>query len=209
MNTQLFDKTDKGREEIATRNYHLAPRMRTLLLLVDGKSTADQVLLKVAGLGLNESALVELLDQQFIKESQISSADEQAILNALIAPMSDSEAEAEFQINPDTEEKDKARVGISEVAAITKEAEIAENTAPFASVPANPELQPLHEFFSATIKSLLGASGAPFQLQADSAVSIDDFKAMREPYLAAILNAGGPGMARILGNQLDLLLQQK
>ena len=203
MNTQLFDKTDKGRDEIATRKFHLAPRMRTLLLLVDGKSTADQLLLKVAGLGLTESALIELLDQQFIKESQMSSADEQAILDALIAPISASETK------PDAEEKEPVRIDVTEVADINKEAVITESTAPIVSPPINPELQPLHEFFSATIKSLLGLSGAPFQLKADSATSLDDFKAMREPYLAAIQNAGGPGMARILGNQLDLLLQQK
>ena len=203
MNTQLFDKTDKGRDEIATRKFHLAPRMRTLLLLVDGKSTADQLLLKVAGLGLTESALIELLDQQFIKESQMSSADEQAILDALIAPISASETK------PDAEEKEPVRIDVTEVADINKEAVITESTAPIVSPPINPELQPLHEFFSATIKSLLGLSGAPFQFKADSATSLDDFKAMREPYLAAIQNAGGPGMARILGNQLDLLLQQK
>ena len=63
MNTQLFDKTEKGRDEISTRRFHLAPRLRTLLLLVYGKNTADQLLQKVAGIGLDESASTELLDQ--------------------------------------------------------------------------------------------------------------------------------------------------
>jgi hypothetical protein len=32
---RIFDKTDKGREKIATRKYRLAPRLCTLLLLID------------------------------------------------------------------------------------------------------------------------------------------------------------------------------
>ena len=208
MNTQLFDKTDKGREEIATRQYHLPPRMRTLLLLVDGKSTADQVLQKVTGLGLNESALVELLEQHFIKESGITSADEQAILEAITD--SSAESDADLQDAANTEVAAATEVApASQVADVTEATGVTEIAAPFVPTPISPEVQALHEFFSATIKSLLGLSGAAFQIKADKAASIDEFKALREPYLAAILNAGGPEMARILANQLDQLLQSK
>jgi len=66
MANPIFDKTEKGREEIATRKYHLAPRLRTLLLLIDGKQHMDEVLKKVAGLGLNQDNIAELLHQGFI-----------------------------------------------------------------------------------------------------------------------------------------------
>lgn len=62
----IFDKTDKGREEIATRKHHLATRLRTLLLLVDGKHSAENLLKKVSGLGLNEQAIAELLESELI-----------------------------------------------------------------------------------------------------------------------------------------------
>lgn len=65
MNT-IFDKTDKGRDEIATRQHHLAPRLRTLLLLVDGKHTAGELLAKIASLGVTEASIAELLDNGFI-----------------------------------------------------------------------------------------------------------------------------------------------
>ena len=67
MTTTIFDKTDKGRDEIATRVNHLPARLRTLLLLVDGKRDTAELMVKVAGLGLDEKSLVELLDGDFIQ----------------------------------------------------------------------------------------------------------------------------------------------
>jgi hypothetical protein len=66
MNTSIYDKTAKGREEIATRRYQLAPRLRTLLVLVDGNRSEEELLRNVAGLGLTVSAMQELLDGEFI-----------------------------------------------------------------------------------------------------------------------------------------------
>ena len=67
MKNTVFDKSEKGREEIATRQYRLPTRLRTLLLLVDGKQTAGDLLGKIACLGLNEDSLAELLDNGFIQ----------------------------------------------------------------------------------------------------------------------------------------------
>jgi hypothetical protein len=66
MNTSIYDKTDKGREEIATRKYQLASRLRALLVLVDGHRPEEELLRNVAGLGLTESALQDLLAQEYI-----------------------------------------------------------------------------------------------------------------------------------------------
>lgn len=66
MNTSIYDKTAKGREEIATRKYQLAPRLRTLLVLVDGNKAEEELLRNVAGLGLTGTAITELLAQEFI-----------------------------------------------------------------------------------------------------------------------------------------------
>jgi hypothetical protein len=66
MNTSIYDKTAKGRDEIATRKYQLAPRLRTLLVLVDGHRPEEELLRNVAGLGLTASAMEELLAQEMI-----------------------------------------------------------------------------------------------------------------------------------------------
>lgn len=66
MNTSIYDKTAKGREEIAKRGHQLAPRLRTLLVLIDGRKTEEELLRNVAGLGLTAGALSELLAGEFI-----------------------------------------------------------------------------------------------------------------------------------------------
>ena len=67
----IFDKTAKGRDEIATRKHRLPSRLRTLLLLVDGKQDAASLLQKVRGLGMKEENLAELLEQGFIREASL------------------------------------------------------------------------------------------------------------------------------------------
>lgn len=83
MTNAIFDKTDKGRDEIATRKHQLAPRLRTLLLLIDGKHGAGEVLKNVAGIGLNEESLTELLNGGFI---QMVAAPSPAVEPAGAAP---------------------------------------------------------------------------------------------------------------------------
>jgi hypothetical protein len=66
MLTAVFEKTDKGREEIATRKHQLSLRMRSLLLLVDGKQNGEELLGKVAGSGLDAESLAELLRDGYV-----------------------------------------------------------------------------------------------------------------------------------------------
>ncbi len=67
MEKIIFDKTDKGREEIISRKYRLASRLRTLLVMVDGKHSSDDLLSKVASLGLNQASIDELEQAGFIQ----------------------------------------------------------------------------------------------------------------------------------------------
>jgi hypothetical protein len=66
MDACIYDKTDKGREEIATRKYQLAPRLRTLLVMIDGRHSPDSLLKDFAGLGLDQDCVSQLLDQGYI-----------------------------------------------------------------------------------------------------------------------------------------------
>ena len=62
----VFDKTAKGQEEIATRKHGLPSRLRSLLVLIDGKTNVEGLVKKVAGLGLNEESIAELLEHEYI-----------------------------------------------------------------------------------------------------------------------------------------------
>ena len=66
MTHRIFDKTDKGREEIATRQYKLSPRLRSLLVMIDGKQSATELLAKIGALGLTEESIAELESNGFI-----------------------------------------------------------------------------------------------------------------------------------------------
>ncbi|PRC90771.1 hypothetical protein [Solimicrobium silvestre] len=72
MQNIIFDKTDKGREEIISRKYHLASRLRTLLVMVDGKHSSDDLLAKVEPLGLTQASVEELEQQGYIQRQSPS-----------------------------------------------------------------------------------------------------------------------------------------
>lgn len=61
-----YQKTDKGREEIATRKYGLSLRLRSILLLVDGKKSGADLITTYPGLGLTDVLLLELERQGYI-----------------------------------------------------------------------------------------------------------------------------------------------
>jgi len=63
---QVLSKTDKGREEIATRAHHLDAKHRRVLILVDGTSTAGDIAAKVAGFDDGLAALDDLLAGGFV-----------------------------------------------------------------------------------------------------------------------------------------------
>ncbi|MGS0740294.1 hypothetical protein ACVBEF_00395 [Glaciimonas sp. GG7] len=83
----LFDKTPRGREEIATRSNVLTARLRTLLLLVDGKTDSPSLLQKVAGLGLAQEHLEALLEAGMIAPHAIQLAPAPAVdASAAVSP---------------------------------------------------------------------------------------------------------------------------
>src|SRR3712207_7164496 len=61
--TAFYDKTDKGREEIATRKHHLSARLRSLLLVIDGKHDAEGILEKFRR---SEEHTSELQSRQYL-----------------------------------------------------------------------------------------------------------------------------------------------
>lgn len=93
MLNSIYDKTEKGREEIATRKHHLANRLRTLLVMVDGKQSATDLLKKVSALGFDENNVQELLDQEFITvvskagEAPVAAAPEINLVSDLPPPV--------------------------------------------------------------------------------------------------------------------------
>ncbi|WP_151634838.1 hypothetical protein [Noviherbaspirillum aerium] len=185
--TKVFDKTEKGREEIATRKYHLSPRIRSLLVMIDGKQTADELLKKVAGLGVNEQAMTELLQEGFIQE-----AASLAITRAANA----SSANADGNIPAP-----------AEAPGVPHSTPLASPSPAVVVLPeGQTQFEAIYRFYNETIKSTIGLRGYGLQLKVEKAASIDDFRQLKKPYLEAVLKAQGQEMARSLRDRLDKLL---
>lgn len=175
---RIFDKTDKGREEISTRKYRLAPRLRTLLVLIDGKHGEEELLKQVGGLGLNEQSIAELLDNGFI------AIHEQTAAVAAAAPAQTDEA-----------------------AVVPPPPAASEASAPQGLLPPGEnQFQALYNFYTSTIKSTIGLRGYGLQLKVERAGSIDEFRELRFSYVEAVHKAKGAEMARSLRDRLDQLL---
>jgi hypothetical protein len=63
----LMVKTAKGSAEMGTREHRLGPRLRTILIMVDGKLTLAEITSRAGALGNAEAIVGHLLDQGFIQ----------------------------------------------------------------------------------------------------------------------------------------------
>lgn len=204
MDNFIFDKTDKGREEIITRKFRLQHRLRSLLVLIDGKKTTQELLQKVAGLGLDMQSLVELVDGEFIEGVAIVPESEMEQLTASSRPGPWPEPEAEAALA-------KADAAPFESAAGAEDANADQAAPARRNRQRSPIMSPeaftaLQTFFNQTIKSMIGLRGFTLQLKADRAHTLDEFRALREPYLAAIQKAKGSEIMISLRDRLDQLL---
>lgn len=62
----IYHKSAKGAEAIATRQHGLSPKLRSMLIIIDGKRSVDDLRLSQI-LGDTEQLLGQLLDQGFIE----------------------------------------------------------------------------------------------------------------------------------------------
>jgi hypothetical protein len=86
MHDVYFDKTEKGRDEISHRTYNLSSKLRPLLVIIDGKRTAEELLKNVYGLGLTQSHLDDLLAEGFIATRNVVTDSLPPIATNLIEP---------------------------------------------------------------------------------------------------------------------------
>lgn len=65
--TAVLAKTAKGAEELKSRAHGLAQKLRSLLILIDGTSTAGDLVAKFGGIPEVEVGLQVLVDQGFVE----------------------------------------------------------------------------------------------------------------------------------------------
>ena len=187
MFASIYDKTDKGRQEIATRQFQLQNRLRTLLVMVDGKQSAAELLRKVQALGLDESSVQELIDGDFI------------------SPIKDSvEVVTTLPVTPDALEPVQYQQGSPDPSTVSTSV----SDVPLPELSGAEQFQAVYRFFNETIKANLGFRGFALQLKVERAGNLEDFEYLRIPFLEAVMKAKGRDFARNLRDQLDILLYQ-
>jgi hypothetical protein len=266
MNAIVYDKTDKGREEIATRKYHVPPKLRTLLVMIDGRHPLDALLNKFAALGLTQASVDALVHDAYIAPvpgqavaaaavpaappvaarppaqaarerlaararaaqagaAGVADADDlfsNSALDAidLDAPITFAHAAlANTQLGDGSDGALPAGDAHAELAAPhtqfdlpaslshAEAPEVVLASAPMAAARTDAErFHALHSFFNQTIKSTIGLRGILLQLKVEKAANVDELRALRTPYLEAVLKAKGEEMARSLRDRLDSLL---
>jgi hypothetical protein len=214
VNSYIYDKTEKGREEIATRKYHVAAKLRTLLVLIDGRHSLGELMSKISPLGLDEEAVNELLDQQYIVlVSGGPAANEEegpgdnaparlpasAAARARLVARNRAAAAMAAHAKDHTHEAETAQAAEELVHAAVQEDMDSKSQ----------QLQALAAFFNQTIKSTLGLRGLMLQLKAEKAATMEEFAALRLPYLEAVYKAKGRELTISLRDRLDQLMGGK
>jgi hypothetical protein len=215
MSNYIYDKTDKGREEIATRKYHVPAKLRTLLVLIDGRHSMDDLMNKMSPLGLNEDAVHELLEQQYIVlVSGGPAANEAEGPPDTSPPRLPASAAARARLAA----RNRAAAAHAAHAHADEHAESESGPVTEVMVHASDEagehsqaerLQALSAFFNQTIKSTIGLRGLMLQLKAEKASTMEEFAALRQPYLEGVYKAKGRELTISLRDRLDQLMGGK
>lgn len=200
MLKHIYDKTDKGREEIATRKYHVPAKLRALLVMIDGHRPLETLMKNFGPLGLTPENVTELLNDQYIAlidngepEPAPEGAAHKPPLTARARQLARREASARLH-HEHEDELARANEGPATLQTGAPEMTTAERH------------MALQAFYTETIKSTLGLRGMMLQLKVEKCAGIDDFRELRDVYLEAVLKAKGREMALSLSGRLDQLL---
>jgi hypothetical protein len=77
--SRIFEKTEAGAEEVKARSRKLAPRLRAMLIMVDGNTPVPQLEVAAATLGAPGDFLQALLEQGLIRRREAAAAAERTV----------------------------------------------------------------------------------------------------------------------------------
>lgn len=216
MSTRVYEKTDKGREEIATRKHHLSVRLRSVLVMVDGLKPLSALMPHLAKLGLDKASIDELVEQDYIHSLPCAEDDVIApVAHAARVPPGLRRAQKLHGAGAHPAPVKLADIDLASVNGVIDVApEVARPASVmpsgFAEIPAADaeRFKAVHRFFNETIRGNLGLRGFALQLKVERADTLDDLRALRQPYLDAVQKAKGNEMAQALDARLLSLLAE-
>ncbi|MEJ7804811.1 MAG: hypothetical protein WKG03_02675 [Telluria sp.] len=204
MDKHIYDKTDKGREEIATRKNHIPAKLRSLLVMIDGHRSLEVLMKNFGPLGLSVDQVNDLL-----KDEYIYLADEglpEPLPEAELAKAHGPSARARMAARREASARSQSHDLAVHAAAGELPSFSGPDTLAASGMSEADRHLALHEFYTQTIKSTLGLRGMMLQLKVEKCANLDDFRELRDVYLDAVLKAKGREMALSLSGRLDQLL---
>jgi hypothetical protein len=205
MDKHIYDKTDKGRDEIATRKYHVPAKLRSLLVMIDGHRPLEVLMKNFGPLGLTAEHIAELLKDDFIFLADAGAPE--PLPDAELAKAHGPSARARMAARRETSARSQSHSEALSAASGEGPATIAGDSESAEAGPTDAERHiAVHEFYTQTIKSTLGLRGMMLQLKVEKCAGMEDFRNLRDVYVEAVLKAKGREMALSLSGRLDQLL---
>jgi len=177
MRDTVFFKTEAGAQEMTARRIRLHPRVRSLLVLIDGKHRAGELLDTLQTIGVTEDSFRELIN------------------HGLIAGAGDAPAasEAPPETAPDAPDTEIPTAG-------------GEDQTEAAPTDEQARRRALYAYFNQHVRETLGLRGFMLQLQVEKAETLADYAAIRDQFLAAARKSKGDAVAAVMQAELDRLL---
>ena len=178
----VYRKTEAGHAELQQRAASSsALRLRWALVMIDGRTPAGHMVERLGSIGIDEAMFTQLELLGFIEPTPVHAT-----------PATDAPTAAPVAPKPGP------RPPMSPAATVPATARAAQSVR---------RLAELEAFFAGTIRELIGLRGLMLQLAAERAATLEDYRALRDRYVAAIAKARGPVLADALGARLDALLR--
>lgn len=182
MRERIYFKTATGAQEIQARQMRLHPRLRSLLVLIDGKHRAGELLDTLHAVGVTEAHFAELAELNLID-----------IFGS--GGVAGNEAESPWA-TPSDDTPTEPAAGDVQTDAAAEDADAG-----------TLQRRELYRFFNDHIRETLGLRGFMLQLQVEKAESVQDYQAIRDQFVTAVRKAKGETVATELQAELDQLLQ--
>ena len=94
MTTSIYQKTEKGQDEIRTRAHHLDQRHRAVLLMINGEKTCEDILVQLQPLGMTQAVFDALEHDGYIRTHMPGAAAVKAPPTTASAPTAAASAVA-------------------------------------------------------------------------------------------------------------------
>lgn len=211
-----YIKTDAGRNELRARQLGLSPKLRALLVMIDGRQSVMDYLLRLKEIGIDEHTFDQLYKQGLIEPIFPQTSSDVVIskkIESVIAPieqmpaisLSEPIVQHEFTQKP---QASRQQVSLAVFEPQYEEEELQERRYQERRQEEieRQRLRQIYEFYITTIRDNIGLRGFMLQVDVENAQTLDEYRALQKRYVNALDKTAPEPIARLLKIELERLL---